>query len=751
MTADDEVDHVALRELLDRTAQVTRVWHYIWDGQRGRAGRVYFTPGWGALVGASVGDDPTLADHVVAADRGQLDAIRDAVERGAAWDVEFRLLGLDGITRWARDRGVPDTQDGQVRLYGSLSDVSDDVDRRETIRQIAATIDEYYYTDLVHPDGRYETLFATDAVHRILGPIPDGLPIGDAWHRCVHPDDVALSAAATARLALGEDVTAEYRLVGFDGITRWVEIRCRVFEVRADGSMMLHGVAQDVTARRASEDRLHEIIATIDEVLYTDEYHPDGSIIEAFLSDGWHRLVGAPAGSVGVLWEDHIHPDDRWRGHEIDAAFRRCESVDATYRMVGIDGVTRWVRDQASGYRRADGVIVVNGILADVTVEREAIDALALARDDAFRLSRIDYLTGTYNRRHFLEELGRERERSARSDQTAGIVLVDIDHFKLLNDLRGHGVGDEILQQVAQRLGGAIRSYDTLARWGGEEFVLLVAGVPSLDDLWEAAERLRVAIESEPFDVGGERVPITVSVGVAASRPDDTPKAVISRADAALYAAKREGRNRTHFYRDGSDNDAAGEPVAVRLARVFAIAAGAREGMPENHLEDVAELSARVAGEVGLSSLDAVRCRIAGWLHDVGKVALPERILAKPGALDPEEWVVMRSHVTLGEELVLQVPELAHAAPAVRHHHERFDGGGYPDGLVGDAIPIGARIVAVVDAYSAMTSPRVYSAARTTDAAIAELKRCAGGHFDPSVVAAFLRVLDAAGITRESA
>jgi HD-GYP domain-containing protein (c-di-GMP phosphodiesterase class II) len=184
---------------------------------------------------------------------------------------------------------------------------------------------------------------------------------------------------------------------------------------------------------------------------------------------------------------------------------------------------------------------------------------------------------------------------------------------------------------------------------------------------------------------------------------------------------------------------------------VFAIAAGAREGMPENHLEDVAELSARVALELGLSSLDAVRCRIAGWLHDVGKVALPERILMKPGPLDAEEWFVMRSHVSLGEALVVQVPELADAAPAVRHHHEQFDGSGYPDRLAGHVIPIGARIVAVVDAYSAMTSARVYSAARTPQAAVSELERCSGSHFDPAVVEAFLQVLAAAGIARASA
>ena len=184
-----------------------------------------------------------------------------------------------------------------------------------------------------------------------------------------------------------------------------------------------------------------------------------------------------------------------------------------------------------------------------------------------------------------------------------------------------------------------------------------------------------------------------------------------------------------------------GEPESVGVARALAFAAGVREQAPEAHAEHVASLAAGVAERMALPAGVVLRCRLGGWLHDVGKVAIPARILAKPGPLDDDEWRVMRTHPAVGEDIVRRVPALREAAAAVRHHHERYDGGGYPDRLAGAAIPIEARIVAAADAYAAMTADRVYAAARTPDEAATELRRGAGSHFDPAVVKALLHVL----------
>ena len=181
------------------------------------------------------------------------------------------------------------------------------------------------------------------------------------------------------------------------------------------------------------------------------------------------------------------------------------------------------------------------------------------------------------------------------------------------------------------------------------------------------------------------------------------------------------------------------------MARALAVAAGVREGMPEAHAEQVALLATLTAERMALPVGVVLRCRLGGWLHDVGKAAIPERILDKPGPLDEEEWKLMRTHPAVGEEITCRVAQLREAAAAVRHHHERYDGGGYPDGLAGVAIPIEARIVAAADAYAAMTAERAYSAARTPQEAAAELRRSAGSHLDPGVVTALLDVLELVG------
>jgi putative nucleotidyltransferase with HDIG domain len=166
-----------------------------------------------------------------------------------------------------------------------------------------------------------------------------------------------------------------------------------------------------------------------------------------------------------------------------------------------------------------------------------------------------------------------------------------------------------------------------------------------------------------------------------------------------------------------------------------------REGIPQEHAEEVAQLARDTAQRLGLATRIAQRCGLAGLLHDVGKLAVPEHILTKPGPLDDEEWAIMRTHPNVGADIVRHVPALRQVAKAVRHHHERYGGGGYPDDLTGQAIPIEARIIAAADAYAAITADRPYSAARTPQEAAAELRRSAGSHLDPAVVEALLSVL----------
>ena len=215
---------------------------------------------------------------------------------------------------------------------------------------------------------------------------------------------------------------------------------------------------------------------------------------------------------------------------------------------------------------------------------------------------------------------------------------------------------------------------------------------------------------------------------------------IVDQADRALYSAKRQGRDRSRLFSELTANDlAAEEPEAIRLAQALSLSAGVREGVPEEHAEEVSDLSGAIARTLGLPDDMVLRCRLGGWLHDIGKVAIPDRILVKPGDLDAHEWRIMRTHAEIGEQLVRRIDAVGMAAPAVRHHHERVDGSGYPDGLAGDAIPLEARIVAVADAFSAITADRPYRRARTPLEALAELRRQAGLHHDARAVEALAR------------
>jgi putative nucleotidyltransferase with HDIG domain len=215
--------------------------------------------------------------------------------------------------------------------------------------------------------------------------------------------------------------------------------------------------------------------------------------------------------------------------------------------------------------------------------------------------------------------------------------------------------------------------------------------------------------------------------------------ALVEAADRRLYAAKRAGRNRVSL--DADAGAGSGEPEAIGMARALAFAASVRDKAPEAHAAEVSLLASLVASRLGLPQPSVWRCRLGGLLHDVGKVAIPDRILDKPGALDEAEWALMRTHPAIGAEIVARFAPLREAAATVRHHHERYDGGGYPDGLMGAKIPIEARIVAAVDAYSAMTATRPYSDARTPAQAADELRASAGSHLDPDVVTALIDVL----------
>jgi two-component system cell cycle response regulator len=379
--------------------------------------------------------------------------------------------------------------------------------------------------------------------------------------------------------------------------------------------------------------------------------------------------------------------------------------------------------------------------------EREQI-AIALERSlhEQQRIANTDELTGLRNRR-FADLRLQERtgDESANASEI-GVLVLDLDHFKEINDSHGHPVGDDVLRLCADRLVAVSRSGDVVARYGGEEFLVVLHDAPR-DGLKAIAERFRASIAEEPFDIGDDQpIIVTTSVG-GASMPADaaTLTDLLRIADRALYTAKSMGRNRVQIAARGDEDgiDALVERGSV-LNFVQSLVDFVDSGYGStDHSREVARCAGLLADELGLSSAARWRACAAARLHDIGKLCVPPEILAIAGPLDLAQWELVRRHPDAGADILALAPGLEDIAEVVRQHHERHDGTGYPRGLAGEDIFTEARIVSVCDAWAAMRADRPYRRSRPEDDAAAELQGAAGQQFDPEIVAAFLRVVDA--------
>ncbi len=356
-----------------------------------------------------------------------------------------------------------------------------------------------------------------------------------------------------------------------------------------------------------------------------------------------------------------------------------------------------------------------------------------------------DPLTGLANRRTLADVFDVELERARRSERPMAVLVIDVDRFKRINDRFGHRAGDEVLSGIAQVIERSKRAFDLAARHGGEEFALLA---PDCDEhgAYQLAERLREAVErhfaTHPYG------PVTASIG-AAVHPvhGETLDALLAAADEAMYAAKRLGRNRmvisaAELERARAVARSGEERGTVELAALVDLAEALdRAGSGSaSHCRRVARFAELTARELGLPAQRVEQVRLAALLHDVGTIALPDSVGRKAGPLTDEEWEFVRTHPVVGARM-LEVSEQRELGAWVRAHHEHLDGTGYPLGLHGDEVPLEARIIAVADAYEAMTSDRPYRPAMSHEEAAAELRAAAGSRFDRRVVEALLRAL----------
>ena len=359
--------------------------------------------------------------------------------------------------------------------------------------------------------------------------------------------------------------------------------------------------------------------------------------------------------------------------------------------------------------------------------------------------SRVDEITGLFNRQHFEERLKEEVSRHSRYGDVFSIFMLDLDNFKAYNDVYGHPAGDILLNHVGGIVKNSVRDADQAFRYGGDEVVVILPQT-ARDDAYVVAERVREQIAGE---MEKKAITVTCSIGLASYPTDGVITGeLVDVADSALYYAKRTGGNRVYL-----SSKIPSEPVDEGgiygkrngLSAIYALvsAVEARDPYIYGHSRKVSTYAGALAEAIGLSPDEVSKVSTAALLHDIGKIGIPDNVLNKKKKLNGENWEVIKTHPRLGANIIGNIPHLVPCVSSILHHHERWDGGGYPEGLKGEEIPIGARILAVADSFEAMTSARPYRHALSREEVVKELRQGAGIQFDPYLVEVFIGIIKA--------
>ncbi len=404
-------------------------------------------------------------------------------------------------------------------------------------------------------------------------------------------------------------------------------------------------------------------------------------------------------------------------------------------------GVLAIGKKQHSGHYGSEDVDLVMALTrqAGVVVENALLYAAARMRANT------DELTGLYNHRYFHERLEEEISRGLRFGSTFALVLLDLDLFKGYNDTHGHLAGDEVLRQVGQAIKGSLRNTDMAFRYGGDEFALILASTSS-SNARKVAERVRNNIEEA---MSSKELPITCSLGVSSWPADGLMKdALIQSADSTLYHAKRWG-NRTCLASElippnVTPSEASSSAKQGMLSTIYALAAtvDARDHHTYGHSRQVSNYAVALGEALGLPPEKLSILHTTALLHDIGKIGISDEVLNKSDHLSEQEWKPVYSHPTLGVSILRNIDGLAACLPGIQYHHERYDGTGYPTGLKGNNIPLDARIIAIADAFEAMTSPRPYRQRTLSyQKALEELGRYKNTQFDGELVDIFVNLM----------
>ena len=525
------------------------------------------------------------------------------------------------------------------------------------------------------------------------------------------------------------------------------------------------GLSTDVVTRPqlppAALAALEDLIATLTskgEILRVELRRPDGSVVAASDAglagttvppgDDFRRAVDEARTQVSVV----DTPAAEIAGNQAldtTSVLREFLPLKIGDQVVLVAGVWRDAAPILGGLDdlRRDVVVVTitAALIAAITlylVFRGAQGRLARQSEALLEASLRDPLTGTLNHGALVGRLATEIERARQDGTRLGVALIDLDGFRLLNDNHGHRAGDEALLSVAAALGRRTEDQLLMGRYGPDEF-LLVSATSDGDDLVALLDDLRQDLASISLQFEStERLPLTISAG-SCTYPTHgaSVTTVLSTAVRTLEEAKASGGNAVRVAQSEREVDAA-LTSTFDVLKGLVIAVDTKDRYTKRHSEDVARYATFIGERLGLEEDVIAAIQVAGLLHDVGKIGIPDEILRKPGRLTAAETHVIKQHVALGDLIVRELPDVETVRAGIRHHHERWDGDGYLTGLAGEEIPLVARILAVGDAFSAMTTTRPYRKALDVREAIRRLGDSAGSQLDEAIVAAFIDGLE---------
>lgn len=389
-------------------------------------------------------------------------------------------------------------------------------------------------------------------------------------------------------------------------------------------------------------------------------------------------------------------------------------------------------------------------------------------RDTLNKLEKLaikDGLTGLYNQHHFKEVISREYKKATRYMQSLSCIMLDLDHFKSVNDTHGHQFGDEVLIQSANILNKMVRDTDFVARYGGEEFFIILPNT-DLEGAHTLAERIRMSFSDHIFKKDDISEIVTVSIGVSATSDENviSENDLISNADKSLYRAKWRGRNNVCVYEESEIKQKNGLKEDVKkIANFDGKLKNLNDNIKDNCIESahdivreiekgwdfinehsirVSRYAEKLTKALKLSREEIKIVRRAALLHDIGMVGVSSKILKKKTGLSDDEYDVVKKHSNIGVKIIKKTNLFENELPLILYHHERYDGTGYPHQLKGDTIPYGARILSVAEAYDSMLSNTIYRKAYSSKEAVVELKECAGTQFDPKIVDVFVKLIN---------